>query len=274
MAQAVSRGRFVWHVLPTNDPKAAIKFYTRLIGWKTQAWDKDPSYTLLLADSGPVGGIMPPPAEAKAAGAAPQWLSYISTPDVKATVDAAVRLGAKVYKPVTSIADVGQFAVLADPQGAVFATITPMSSESPKQLSDAPQLGEFSWHELATTDQVAAFGFYQELFGWEKTEAMDMGPVGVYQIFGFGGKGMGGIYNKPTEMAAPPNWLPYAVVPDSKKVAEAVPAAGGKVLNGPMEVPGGGLIVMCLDPQGVPFATHSIAAATARPREGATAGQR
>ncbi len=272
MAQSTSRGRFVWHELLTNDPKAAIDFYTRVIGWKAQVWDKNPAYTLLLAESGPIGGVMEPPAEAKSAGAPPNWLSYIDTPDVSATVDAAVRLGAKIYKPVTQIPDVGRFAVLADPQGAVFAVITP---QSPSQINDPPLLGEFSWHELATTDQAASLGFYQQLFGWEKTEAMDLGPMGVYQMFGWAGKGMGGIYNKPKEMPAAPQWLGYAVVPDSRKVAEAVPASGGKILNGPMEVPGGGgLIVMCVDPQGAPFAVHSMAAATARPREEATAGKR
>jgi uncharacterized protein len=162
--------------------------------------------------------------------------------------------------------------VLADPQGAMFALFS-ATGEVPGH--DGPSKpGEFSWHELATTDQAAALAFYQQLFGWEKTEAMDMGPMGLYQMFGWAGKSMGGIYNKPKEMPASPHWLAYAVVPDSRKVAEAVPAAGGKVLNGPMEVPGGGLIVMCVDPQGAPFAVHSMAAATARPRQEATAGKR
>src|SRR5262249_58852966 len=110
-----------------------------------------------------VGGIWRMPAEAKADGTPPSWLTYIGTPDVKATVDAATKLGAKIYKPVTTIPDVGPFAVLADPQGAVFAVITPLATKEP---NDPPHLGEFSWHELATTDQAAALRFYGELFGW------------------------------------------------------------------------------------------------------------
>lgn len=274
MAKATSRGRFVWHELMTTDPKAALGFYTRIVGWKTQAWEQDPSYTVLLADSGPAGGVMTLPAEAKAMGAPPHWLSYIETPDLKATVDAAVRLGARVLKPPTEIAEVGRFAVVADPQGAVFAPFTPASSV---QVNDPPKPGEFSWHELVTTDYGAALRFYQELFGWEKRQAMDVGgPVGIYQIFGWDGKDMGGIYNKPTEMPAPPHWLPYAMVPDTRKAATAVTAAGGKVLAGPMEVPGGDLIVLGLDPQGAAFAVHSssTAAKAAQPEEPATAGRR
>jgi len=272
MAKATSRGRFIWHELMTTNPKAALDFYTRIVGWKPQAWDKDPSYTVLLADSGHVAGVMNLPAEAKAAGAPPNWLSYIETPDLKATVDAAVRLKARVIKPITEIADVGPFAVLADPQGAVFATITPAQ---PAQVNDPPKPGEFSWHELITTDALAGLRFYQELFGWEKMDAMDMGgPVGVYQLFGWGGKSMGGAYNKPKEMPAPPHWLPYVTVPDSRKAAIAATEAGGKIVAGPMEVPGGDLVAIGLDPQGAAFAVHSAAAATAKTKEPATAGRR
>jgi len=271
MARATLRGRFVWHELLTTDPKAAISFYTRLIGWKTKAWEKDPSYTVLQADSGPVGGVMLLPPEAKAMGAPSHWLPYIATPDVNATVETAVRRGAKVLKPVAPIPDAGLFAVVADPSGATFAPFTP---QTPMELNEPPHQGEFSWHELATTDQAKALEFYQELFGWEKTEAMDMGPAGVYQMFGFAGKSMGGIYNRAKDAKLPLGWLSYTVVPDSKRVASVVPEAGGKVITEPMEVPGGGIIATFFDPQGATFAVHSIAAATAKAQEPAAAGRR
>lgn len=272
MAKATSRGRFVWHDLLTTDPKAALTFYTRIVGWKTQPGQTNPSHTILLADSGPVGGVMTLPPEAKAMGAPPHWLSYIETPDLEATVDRAVQLGARTIKPATEIPDRGRLAVLADPQGAVFAPYTPAKAP---QVNDPPKPGEFSWHELATTDQSSALRFYQELFGWEKHETMEMGgPVGVYQIFGWGGKGMGGIYNKPAEMPAPPHWLPYATVADTRKAATAVTEAGGNVLTGPMEVPGGDLIIVGVDPQGATFALHSPAPVPAGRKEPATAGRR
>jgi len=157
----------------------------------------------------------------------------------------------------------------------VLAAFTPLS---PMPQSDTPQAGEFSWHELATTDPVAAFGFYEKLFGWQKMDAMDMGPSGVYQIFGWSGKSMGGVYRKPKEMAAPPNWLAYIHVLDTNKAVDKIKKAGGKVLNGPMEVPGGDLIAQGLDPQGAAFAVHSLnpaAAAKAKaPAATAKAGQR
>jgi predicted enzyme related to lactoylglutathione lyase len=274
MPEAISRGRFVWHELMTPDPEAAVKFYTQVVGWKSEAWDKNTSYLMWITDSGPIGGLMTLPAEAKMQGAPPHWLAYISTPDLDGTVADVGRLGGRVLKPATAIPDVGRFAILADPQGAVFAAFTPLS---PMPQSDTPQTGEFSWHELATTDPVAGFGFYQQLFGWQKMDAMDMGPSGVYQLFGWGGKSMGGVYPKPKEMAAPPNWLGYIHVPDTNKAVERTKKAGGKVLNGPMEVPGGDLIATGLDPQGVAFAVHSpnpAAAKTKAPAATAGAGKR
>src|SRR5262249_50420430 len=123
---------------------------------------------------------------------------------------------------------------------------------------DTPEMGEFSWHELATTEPAGAIEFYRTLFAWEKTQAMEMGPeLGTYQEFGIGGITMGGIYRKMPGMQAPSNWLPYAMVIDSKKAAGTVKNLGGQVVNGPMEVPGGDWIVVCMDPQGAAFAVHS-----------------
>ena len=40
-------GCFVWYDLMTTDPDAAQSFYTKLIGWSTQAWDGGPiPYTM------------------------------------------------------------------------------------------------------------------------------------------------------------------------------------------------------------------------------------
>jgi len=190
---------------------------------------------------------------------------------VNATVESAVRRGAKLLKPVAPIPDAGLFAVLADPYGATFAPFTP---QPPMELNEPPRPGEFSWHELATADQAKALEFYRELFGWEKTSAMDMGPAGVYQMFGFAGKGMGGIYNRAKDAKMPLGWLSYTLVPDSRRAASVVPEAGGKVVNEPMEIPGGDLIATFFDPQGAAFAVHSLAAARAKTQEPAAAGRR
>jgi uncharacterized protein len=257
MPEQSSRGRFVWHDLMTTDPDAAKAFYTAVTGWGTQVWEAStPPYMMWTAGETPIGGSMRLPDEAVAGGARPHWLAYVTVPDVDAAVAQAQELGAKVMRQPTDIPTVGRFAVIADPQGASIAVYKP-ANEQPEP-EGMPPVGDFSWHELATTDAEAAFRFYSELFGWEKISAMDMGPMGFYHIYGRKGQSLGGIYNKPPEMPGPPAWLHYVRVPDIHKAFEAINANGGKVINGPMEVPGGDQIVMGIDPQGGPFAVHQV----------------
>ena len=207
-----------------------------------------------------IGGVMPLPEEAAKAGASPHWLSYVCVPSVDESVSQAEGLGAKVTVPGTDIPTVGRFAILSDPQGVVFAVFMP-EAEAPGHEGPAND-GEFSWHELATPDPEAAFSFYSELFGWEKTDTMDMGEMGTYQMYGRNGLTLGGIFKKPAEMPGPPAWLYYAKVDDVHPLAEQVKENGGQVLNGPMQVPGGSgdFIVQCMDPQGAVFALHSSGA--------------
>ncbi len=263
MPEVTVRGRFLWHELMTSDTRSAIDFYTGVIGWKTEAWSQDSSYTMFVTPAGPMAGVMLLPEEAKAMGAPPNWMIYIGTPDVDETSRRAAELGGKVLKAPEDIPSIGRFSVLQDPQGAVFAAFTPLQSP---QGGGSPTRGDYSWHELVTTDWQAAFAFYERLFGWEKTDAMDMGPeLGTYQMYGWKGITLGGMYNKPAGMAAPSHWLPYILVVDSKKIAETVQKLGGRVVHGPMEVPGGDWVVQCLDPQGVLFAAHSKKPAERKP---------
>jgi predicted enzyme related to lactoylglutathione lyase len=256
MPNATVRGRFVWHELMTTDTKSAASFFARIVGWKTQAWAPDPDYTLFVANGRRMAGLMPLPADAKAMGAPPSWLTYIGTPDVDDTARQAASLGGKILKPAADIPTVGRFAVIQDPQGAVFAAFTP--AQAPQSDSE-PTIGDFSWHELPTTDWRAALTFYRQLFGWEELRSMDMGPeMGTYQMYGLNGKTLGGMFNKPKQMPGPPSWLPYIRVADSKKVAATIKQLGGQVVNGPMEVPGGDWIVQGVDLQGAMFALHSL----------------
>ncbi|HEX9727940.1 MAG TPA: VOC family protein [Gemmatimonadales bacterium] len=247
-------GRFVWYDLATPDPDGAQAFYTKVVGWGTMQWDGPMPYTMWThAPQAPLGGIMPLDDKAQTAGAPPHWLAYVSTPDCAATAAKAVELGGKVLKEPSEIPATGMFAVLTDPQGAEFAVY---QSTAGGPEDKPPELQQFSWHELATTDWEAGFDFYARLFGWSKTDDMDMGEMGTYRMFGFGQWPLGGMFNKPPEIPAP-GWLYYVKVPDVNAAAETVKAEGGKVLNGPMEVPGGDMIVQCVDPQGAAFALHS-----------------
>jgi uncharacterized protein len=248
-----AHGRFLWYELLTRDVDGAIAFYTRVIGWGTQQFENlDLPYTMWTVGGMPLGGIMQIPPDA--GDAPPHWLAYIGTQDVDDTVRRARALGAAVYVEPRDIPDVGRFAVLADPQGAMFAVYKPGSD--PAEERD-PSTGQFSWHELITTDYQAARRFYFDLFGWSTTEDLDMGPVGIYAMYGRHGRPYGGMFNKPADMPAPPHWLLYALVDDLDDAVRRTRDAGGQLLHGPMEVPGGDRIAQCLDPQGAVFAMHA-----------------
>jgi predicted enzyme related to lactoylglutathione lyase len=259
MSNADIRGKVLWHELLTTDTAAAAAFYPKVLPWRSQP-SSMPGYTLWLAGQAQVGGLMALPPDA--AGTPPHWLIYVGTPNVDATAEHAQRLGAKVWKPATDIPNVGRFAVLADPQGATFALYTPAPGGGG---GPAPGPGVFSWHELATTDVAAAVAFYGELFGWTKGPGHDMGAMGIYQIIERFGAQIGGICNVQGP-ATPPSWLSYVQVADSGRAVAAAKGAGGRLLHGPMEVPGGSWIALFMDPQGGAFAVHEMPrAAAAKP---------
>jgi predicted enzyme related to lactoylglutathione lyase len=247
-------GRFLWYECMTPDVERAMSFYKAVAGWGTQVWTQSgESYTMWLVGERAIGGVMrmPPGLEAPS-----HWVSYIGTPDVDLTAGRAETLGAKICKPPTEIPTIGKFAVIADPQGATFIAFTPYppANQPPAPPPPAPAVGDIAWNELATTDVAGALRFYGDLFGWTAGDAMDMGPAGIYQIFGLGATRLGGIYVKPKEMPGPPQWLYYIRVAGIEAAIALVKKHGGQVLMGPHDVPGGDRIAMCLDPMGAPFA--------------------
>jgi len=260
---AMHHGRFLWFDLMTTDTGAARDFYAKVVGWTLTRWDGDGPdgdghYEMFTSPTGPIGGSMTLPTEAREMGAPTHWLGYIGAEDVDATVAEAVALGAKIYAPTMSMAEVGRFAVLADPWGAVFGVYTPSGVTEDGGRPKTPAMGHMSWFELMTGDVDAAFDFYAKLFGWVKTDAMDMGEHGIYQMFGPApGETIGGMMKLHGEQM-PPCWGYYARVPDLDAALETVKAAGGTVLNGPMEVPGGDRVAQALDPQGGYFALHAV----------------
>jgi predicted enzyme related to lactoylglutathione lyase len=249
-------GSFVWHDLMTSDPDGAMKFYGEVAGWGTQPFEGSPMpYTMWTNNGTPLGGVSGITDEMKKNGVPPSWLASVGVANVDETVKKAEALGGKTVVPAADIPGAGRYAVISDPQGvpiAIFAGTGEMQGTE----ASPPKNGEFSWHELSTSDSKAAFDFYSKLFGWEKTSEFDMGPMGVYQMYGQRGTPYGGMMTRTPEMP-PPNWLCYIHVPDAKASAETIKNAGGKVMMGPMDVPGGDWITIATDPQGAPFAVHS-----------------
>jgi predicted enzyme related to lactoylglutathione lyase len=244
----MTTGAIVWYELLSTDPKGSLAFYPDVVGWKTEAWGNQ-DYTMFVGSQGALGGVARLPEEAQKMGAPTYWQANIQVASLDAAVEKVKELGGNVIVS-EAVPTVGRFAVITDPQGAVVALFQP-DKEMPAH--DIRKAGEFSWHELYTTDHEAAFAFYSQIAGWERLGSFDMGPMGTYLLWGRGGKQLGGMMNKPPSMPQP-GWLFYITTPDLDDALARAKARGAKLLNGPMEVPGGQRVVQMVDPQGGAFA--------------------
>ena len=248
-------GRPVWYELMTTDMAAAETFYTNVIGWTSAPFrgSPDPYDVFKRGGDVQVAGLMHTP---KGMNMPPFWSMYVAVPKLEEAVAHIKRLGGSDLSGIIDVPSVGRLQMLKDPQGAAFYIIQPASSD--ERPETAPEVGEASWHELMTTDAPAAMKFYTDLFGWQEGDAMDMGPMGKYHMFNRPNGAIGGMMNKPPEMAqVPPHWMIYFRVPDINAAVERIKKNGGTIINGPMEVPGGDWIVTATDPQGAAFSLHA-----------------
>jgi predicted enzyme related to lactoylglutathione lyase len=249
-------GRFVWYELLTIDPKAAVDFYCDVIGWKAEAWETG-DYTMWVGSQGPLGGVSSLPDNAKKMGASPYWQANVEVANVDQAASQVKERGGKIFMPPQDVPKVGRFSVISDPQGAAISIFAPASA---MPSHDPSKPGEFSWNELMTTDHEAAFRFYQEIFGWERLGGFDMGAMGNYLLWGRGGKQVGGMMTIPKEMKTPdgrivpPSWMHYVTTADLDAALARAKRKDARVLNGPMDVPGGQRVVQLMDPQGAAFA--------------------
>ena len=110
-----------WNELLTNDTAKAIDFYTKLFGWTANTHGEPVPYTEFSNNGTPHAGLMQ--IQPHMGPMPPNWGIYIAVEDCDATVQKAMSLGSRTYVPPIDIPNVGRFAVLSDPQGAVFNII-------------------------------------------------------------------------------------------------------------------------------------------------------
>ena len=245
-------GRFVWYDLVTTDTEAAKAFYTSVMGWGAlDASMGGRSYTLFTSGKVVVCGLIDLPDAERKIGGEPNWLGYVAVNDVDITADRVKHLGGAVHVPPTDVPNVSRFSTFADPQTARLALIKWLNPglEQPAELAGPGCVG---WHELLAADWEKAMAFYADLFGWQKAET-EVGEMGTYQGFSAGGRTIGGVLTKPDTIPTP-YWIYYFNTGDFDAAVQRAEARGGRTLDGPIDMPNGGRIVRCIDPQGAIFA--------------------
>lgn len=246
-----------WYELATTPGRLeeAQAFYGRVLGWTfADAGMEGFAYRLARSDGDLVAGAMDMPADVS--GMAPMWTVYFAVDDADRAVAQMTATGARLHRPVTPIPGTGRFAILGDPQGAGFGILepAPMPEGGAGNAFDQKKAGHGNWHELATTDHKAAMGFYTGAFGWKPSTSMDMGEMGSYDLFSRDGADIGGMMRLQPGGAPAPHWLPYFGANGIDAAIDRINAAGGTVLHGPVELPGGAFIAVARDPQGAHFA--------------------
>ena len=248
-------GEFIWYELMTTDADAAQDFYRAVVGWSfAPAGQNDKDYRQFSMAGSHVGGLLPLTSEMTVNGAQPCWMGYIKVDDVDQAAASIEKAGGSIHMAPQDIPNVGRFAFVADPQGAMFYIMKGASDETSHSFaSSEPIVGHCAWNELVTTDQSGAVAFYTDQFGWRQEGDMDMGPIGKYQFL-YQGKGMiGAVMPKLPEVPVSA-WRYYFRVPHIDKAVSAIGDNGGKILQEPTEIPGGEFSLSGIDPQGAFFA--------------------
>ena len=257
-------GSFIWYELMTPEPDSATSFYGAVVGWTIGLADPGRTdgmdYRMIgRSDGKHAGGVLRITDDMRQNGAQPLWLGYLHVPDAAAAIAAIVADGGKVQMPVTAIPGVGNIAMVADPQGVPFYVMTPTPPpDRPDATSDVfspTDVERVGWNELSSPDLAASKAFYSRHFGFEFKEVMNMGPMGDYCFIDHDGVRLGAIMQK--RSAGPATWLFYFRVDSLGAAQRAIEAGGGKVTQGPQEVPGNEWVIAATDPAGAAFGVVS-----------------
>jgi len=241
-------GTFSWVDLATTDAAAARSFYTRLFGWETDDTDAGDGSVYTMCRIGPdaVSAFYEMSEELRATGAPASWTSYVTVERADAAAARAAELGGSVVSEAFDVLDAGRMAVIADPQGAVFAVWQPRAQIGAGRVND---VGCLCMNELATSEIDRARAFYEGLFGWT-TEQVDTGAGGPVIVSVHNRGSLNATLSE--ERAAPPHWRPYFTVDSVEAAMARARELGAHALLDPMPI-GDGSIGIASDPEGAVF---------------------
>lgn len=246
----------------TPDIEASERYYRDLLGWEIPEQPNSAEmggYRRAQLNGRDVAGVSPKMQDDQPCF----WATYVSVADADETLGKVRDAGGQVIVEPMDVVGLGKMAIFTDPTGAVCGIWEPGTFVGAELVNED---GTFGWNELGTRDVPAAREFYGKVFGWT-VEEQEVPGMGTYHIWKDGEHVRGGMMDI-TGMApdeAPANWLVYFTVPDADAAAETTKAAGGQVVNGPIDIPVGRMAVMA-DPQGAFFA---VMAPTDETRENA-----
>lgn len=235
-------GQFCWVELATKDGQGAKKFYGDLFGWQYDElpMPDSPPYIMAKVTNGVLGAIYENPQ------IPPNWLSYINVDSVDDSAAKAKSLGANLMMEPFDVMDVGRMAVVADPEGAVFAL---WQARSHVGASVWAEPGAACWNELTARNGDAERTFYSSLFGWTPKISPE------YTEWHDGDKARGGFFEMKDARfdGVPAFWNVYFLVTSVDDSFAKAKSLGATVHHEPMDIPNVGRFAVLGDPQGAGF---------------------
>jgi len=240
-------GKMIWADLVTPDVGAAEKFYAGMFGWTFQDMHgAKHEYAIAYLDSRPIAGLIQRETvsgEEHHSG----WLSFLAVSDVAAAEQTALAHGAKLLREPRTYPHRGTQAVLADPDGAVFALLASESGDPPDVLAEP---GQWIWSSIHVQNAGTEAAFYQTVFGYEVYDlASDDGSE--HAILSSDGYARASLNGFPKDAQQHhPHWLNFIRVADADSMAAKAVTLGGKVLVEPRVDRHGDKIAVVADPTG------------------------
>ena len=116
-------GSVTWNEVQTPDAAAAERFYSAVFGYEIELvpMGDGVSYRVLKVDGKSVAGMYELAGDMEATP--PNWATAFAVADTDATCKLAEGLGGKVLLQPMDIPQIGRYAVLQDPVGAVFQVL-------------------------------------------------------------------------------------------------------------------------------------------------------
>ncbi len=252
-------GKIIWHDLLTNTPAESRRFYEELFGWTFQSVGNlfglgtNDTYALIRHNGKLIGGMVDAN-QLNRNSEISQWVVAMSVADVDAATEVFRASNGTVLTPPTDLSERGRLAVVTDPQGALLALLQTKNGDPADR---EPEIGDFLWDELWTTDADAASAFYREVADYSGDVApRQFNPQLNYHVLESGGRPRAGVMANPFG-DVPPVWVSYIRVEDPSAITARVESLGGAIYVEDHARAAGGRAAFIADPSGAGIALQT-----------------
>ena len=254
-------GKIIWRDLLTHDPEGSQRFYAGLFGWEFESigsasgFGSDSAYTLIRHNGVLIGGMIDTVA-LNGRDDISQWIVLMSVDDIDAAAAEFSTAGGEVITPPTDLRRRGKLAVVGDAEGALLGLLQTRDGDPADRR---PEIGEFLWDELWTTDVDRATAFYENVAGlkaadWDVDEDQEAGAT--YRLLKAGDTPRFGIMPNPLDGLGPV-WVSYIRVEDPAAITARASDLGGRVIVEAQNRPLGGEVAFIAGPSGAGIALQT-----------------